>query len=412
MKQLQIILSIVLSFPLFSTAHAGTCTTSQRADLATAGYKKAEIEKMCSDISSSTTSNLKQQQAELPKNSVFSVGQMVCEEISGEHKRVIGSAMGKNVYSRPEQRMYKISGYIENSNGNKIKIRIGGIQMFDSSRNLLENVDRVDGEIVYQNAAIIWDEAANWGSCDNTERSSSSLTSHTQQAEASNGIYVSQGGLTWVLMPMAFSKNWADANAFCTGTTINGQTGWRLPTQVELSALNTAYPYNSSVLHDYQGWPLIDVWSSTPGGSGSHYSAKLQNGTVYQEYDAIPNGVTCVRSNSSLTSHTQQTEGPKGNYVSQGGLTWMPTTFKKEWEGANAYCTNTAINGQTGWRLPTKDELSALYASGAMKGQGWVLNEVWSSEPSAPNVYGHNVVHLDRGGDSGFGGRSYVTCVR
>ena len=49
-----------------------------------------------------------------------------------------------------------------------------------------------------------------------------------------------------------------------------------------------------------------------------------------------------------------------GNYVSQGGLTWMPITsqgMKMNWDKANSYCANTTINGQSGWRLPTKDEL-------------------------------------------------------
>lgn len=403
MKQLQIILSILLSFSLFSTAHAGTCTTSQRADLATAGYKKAEIEKMCSGTSSSSPANLQPHQAELPNNSVFSVGQAVCKNIQMT-KKWAGNNYDEDV---------KVTGFVENLSNGKVQIRISG--MVSNGSGITKkgtNVDRINGDVVFENGSVIWDNAANWGSCDRAEFSGETLTSHTQQAEASNGTYVSQGGLTWVLMPSnSFSKNWADANAFCTGTTINGQAGWRLPTQAELSALNTAYPPNSEVLRDYHGYSLGLVWSSTPGASvrgfGTHYFVGLDGGHAHPPpgYDLLPSGVTCVRSSSSLTSHTQQTEGRKGNYVSQGGLTWMPVTFGKKWEDANAYCANTAINGQTGWRLPTKDELSALYASGAMKGQGWVLDYTWSSTPDY-------VANLDRGGVSGFGGASYVTCVR
>lgn len=65
-------------------------------------------------------------------------------------------------------------------------------------------------------------------------------------------------------------------------------------------------------------------------------------------------------------------------YVSQAGLTWMPTTgVDGTYAQAAALCAGT-INGQTGWRLPTDAELSALYASGAMNGQGWTLGYTWS----------------------------------
>jgi len=102
---------------------------------------------------------------------------------------------------------------------------------------------------------------------------------------------------------------------------------------------------------------------------------------------------------------------PKG-FVSQGGLTWMPISFYKNWSEANSYCTNTAINGQNGWRLPTKDELSALYNSGAMKDQGWTLNNTWSSTPAGSG--GHYFVGLLHGYVSSLYDalENYVTCVR
>jgi hypothetical protein len=100
-------------------------------------------------------------------------------------------------------------------------------------------------------------------------------------------------------------------------------------------------------------------------------------------------------------------------YVSQGGLTWMPiNSSAKNWSDANSYCTNTAINGQNGWRLPTRDELKALFDSGAMKGQGWALAYTWSSTPGGSG--GHYGVGLGDGGvDSGVDTSfNYVTCVR
>jgi len=115
---------------------------------------------------------------------------------------------------------------------------------------------------------------------------------------------------------------------------------------------------------------------------------------------------------SSATAAVAAAALPAG-YISQGGLTWMPVTFLGTWTNANAYCTNTTINGQTGWRLPTTAELSALYSSGALAGaQGWALYDAWSSTPHGAG--GHEGVSLD-GGDVGWGNDGwddYVSCVR
>jgi hypothetical protein len=100
--------------------------------------------------------------------------------------------------------------------------------------------------------------------------------------------------------------------------------------------------------------------------------------------------------------------------VSQGGLTWMPISSSdvNYWEEANASCINTANNGQTKWRLPTKDELIGLSASGALKNQGWALANTWSSTPNGSG--NHYTVFLTNGivlsnHDMNF---SYVSCVR
>lgn len=62
------------------------------------------------------------------------------------------------------------------------------------------------------------------------------------------------------------------------------------------------------------------------------------------------------------------------NFVAQGGLTWMPITFHDTWANANAYCASS------GRRMPSTLELTALYASGAMNGQGWDLSTAWASD--------------------------------
>jgi hypothetical protein len=114
---------------------------------------------------------------------------------------------------------------------------------------------------------------------------------------------------------------------------------------------------------------------------------------------------------AAAEAEKKKRETPKG-FVSQGGLTWMPVSFVKPWSEANAYCTNTAINGQTGWRLPTRDELRVMYNSEAMTDLGWEMSFTWSSTPSGSGV--HYGVHLDIGDVNADNDTNnhYVTCVR
>lgn len=146
--------------------------------------------------------------------------------------------------------------------------------------------------------------------------------------------------------------------------------------------------------------------AATPAISG------LTASTAYTIYfiakDAANNVQAAVQSVAVTTSATAT-----AGYVTQGGLIWMPVTAYDTWTNANAYCANTAINGVTGWRQPTQTELSALYTSGLMNGQGWTLADTWSSTP-----YNSAGSHYDVGLSSGnvlwgvdtYG--HYVSCVR
>lgn len=88
-------------------------------------------------------------------------------------------------------------------------------------------------------------------------------------------------------------------------------------------------------------------------------------------------------------------------YVQFNGLTWMPNSIIRngagaDWSAANTYCTTEKINGKTGWRLPTKEELESLYSSMPLKGkQHWVWTLTWSGTPSGPGM--HIAVGQDEG---------------
>lgn len=124
--------------------------------------------------------------------------------------------------------------------------------------------------------------------CTGAGGTASQSTAVTVAAAAAPTGYVSQGGMTW--MPVSMSTySYAQATALCAGA-INGQTGWRLPAQAELSAL-----YASGALAGQGDWTLDGTWSSTPNGAGAHYFVLLNIGFVDWNFDTASNYVTCVR---------------------------------------------------------------------------------------------------------------------
>ena len=147
--------------------------------------------------------------------------------------------------------------------------------------------------------------------------------------------------------------------------------------------------------------------TSTGGGgtgtTGAFATPSLTSSTTYK--------VTCTGSGGTSSQSATVTVGaaalPAG-YVSQGGLTWMPASATPyNYAQASALCAGT-INGQTGWRLPTTAELSALSASGVANGWGWTGGGTWSSTGN------HDTVVLSDGriGWNDGTGLNSATCVR
>lgn len=107
-------------------------------------------------------------------------------------------------------------------------------------------------------------------------------------APAVTASFVTNNGRTF--MPSTLIDTWANANAFCTTTTINSATGWRLPLQLELSELQA-----SGVLTG-KGWTLGKTWSSMAGtAASSHNAVNLMTGMAGDESDGSGAYVTCVR---------------------------------------------------------------------------------------------------------------------
>ena len=109
----------------------------------------------------------------------------------------------------------------------------------------------------------------------------------TCTAPVTSATIVTNAGRTW--MPVTFLDTWANANSFCTGTTINGVKGWRLPSDVELSALRTSGAASG------HGWTLALTWSSTAGAlTGQRKTVGLDNGIVRDDAETGSSYVACV----------------------------------------------------------------------------------------------------------------------
>jgi hypothetical protein len=122
----------------------------------------------------------------------------------------------------------------------------------------------------------------------------------------------------------------------------------------------------------------------------------------------------------------KQAKAEAEGYVFLGRLIWMPVHSKSyiagtNWSGADYYCNNTEIYGQTGWRLPTINELSNLYYSGVLQNKReWKLDtffdapSIWSV---TMNSFGGHKRFAPNGGIIDVVGNDYsldaaVTCVR
>ena len=105
---------------------------------------------------------------------------------------------------------------------------------------------------------------------------------------------VSHGGMTWTAV--TFEESWPKANAYCANLNVSGETGWRMPTQVEIENMLRSGATNG------KGWMTGRAWTTTPwpsNGDGWYSMVDLQNGPTYSGFQTQRNGVSCVRASTS-----------------------------------------------------------------------------------------------------------------
>lgn len=137
----------------------------------------------------------------------------------------------------------------------------------------------------------------------------------------------------------------------------------------------------------------------------------------------LPNDTTYIRAfaiSPAGTSYgnTIVVSPPYINLRSAGISVQLNDIGQKNWETINALCEASIIGGYTDWRLPTIDELVAMYTERERIG-GFKSFEYWSStfagEPSIPGYYedSYYVVDFNGGSISPFNGVNVPgRCVR
>ncbi|NOK15860.1 Ig-like domain-containing protein [Corallococcus carmarthensis] len=178
---------------------------------------------------------------------------------------------------------------------------------------------------------------------------------------------------------------------------------------------------------DSQASPLTFAWTANTGSlataqNTANTSQVVWTAPAFTGVGVIPT-ITAVVTNAhglsasksfSVSGLPTDPSYPPGT-VTSGGLTWVkPGAATVTWTEGNMYCTNTAIAGLTGWRMPVEEELTNLWVdkgTAFLAAQGWPLEWIWSM---SPYFSGHVVTRMANGASSyaNEADKQFLTCVR
>ncbi len=200
----------------------------------------------------------------------------------------------------------------------------------------------------------------------------------------------------------------ADARAQCAAAVVGGQTGWRLPTRVELlsivsldeSLVFAPGAFDVTNFYNLPIWVNADDATRNAYYEGHYFVHSLAANLVGTWASA---SLACVKAPYPVTDHAQPVD-PNRFVMKSGvladkvtGLEWWPTLINQSmlWSAANDACTNLASGdagapaGAKPWRLPTLKEAASLWIESA-KGLPAALNVtpsnfyMWTSAAYTP----------------------------
>lgn len=130
---------------------------------------------------------------------------------------------------------------------------------------------------------------------------------------------------------------------------------------------------------------------SITGPDGTVYHIEASSGTAQEDI------VKEVQRQLTLNQFEKALEvlssSPPQSFIKDRGLTWMPVSFKMNWQESNRFCKENTINSLTGWRMPTIDELIKAPTGIFIKNNtNTGVYRTWSFS-SARYVASHTAVH-------------------
>jgi type II secretory pathway pseudopilin PulG len=177
--------------------------------------------------------------------------------------------------------------------------------------------------------------------------------------------------LMWTVKDNGPNINWNDADAYCTGMTLGGLTGWRLASMDELQRLYDPSVPGRPWIYDEKTYMLKIrepiqlsapwVWSGTKNGSSEASYFSFYDGSRHSyhlRFDLFRRAL-CVRGSVADSSVTK-----RGYWVDpETRLMWTvkDNGHSVNWNDATEYCRALTLGGFTGWTLPSIDELGGLW---------------------------------------------------
>ncbi|MBN1610196.1 MAG: DUF1566 domain-containing protein [Polyangiaceae bacterium] len=239
----------------------------------------------------------------------------------------------------------------------------------------------------------------------NPASSASSVPNHQSYTDLGNGAV--RDNITCLVWEKANPENVGDWQANvdrCADLASSGYAGfddWRLPTRVEMASIvdvtrgRTGYPEVFGVTSGY--YATGSWWMETITGqdnAGRHWGYGTNGFTSNSVLMSDTLVARCVRGNGSGEAANELAVEPPEHYTVTGiapdaevldnytGLVWQQgfSPSLMAWSEAPAYCSSLNLNGHTGWRVPTLNELASTVNEAKV---GGAINA--SAFPNNPN---------------------------
>jgi len=159
---------------------------------------------------------------------------------------------------------------------------------------------------------------------------------------------------------------WDEASSHCESSTTGGYSDWRVPRVDELRTIVDYTKHGQAIDWVFQG-RLGSYYSSSTYAKRPTYawSVFFSDGQVDGYHKDYSLSVRCVRTGPywsfDPSDHLKiQTEHTVKDTFR--GYVWQKSDdgHRRTWVDAKTYCNNLDLDGYTGWRLPTIDELQTI----------------------------------------------------